>query len=576
MAQDNCWDESEVKGIASHLQDGRLVELKQSFLMQLKNCSELTKKGGGFGKIYISRDSIPGFNRRLVLKEIGRDDGNNKSTTQLLSSVKNEKLASRVRHFAIVPLLAYHDDIETRTYYLISPYFEKGDLFDAIRSDTEQNVPLEWTTRMKVIYQIACAIDYMHTPNSFRGTILHLDIKSRNIVLDKKYNARLIDFGLSRESIAGRNITHCSGTELYRPKGSHNPSPSLDYYAFAVVIREILTGLGPDGTVPEGPPLGWLDEINFEALKQALKQKRRWSVDVWNGLSKIAGRCIISCYDEGKPITSAKLLTDLKSILRKEGDDSVQRWTVLGDDNCEICVVNEQVEKEDSFVGRVTEKYHSSDCPTKIKICCACMRNGYINPVKCQGCDNEIKAIIGDEWGAILIAGYDDDNSFFEKDVKVFAQAISSNVLPSMCVSTCIVIDPASNTERSVSARIDDAFEKIAKRNIHTLVFVYSGHHGNTGFEVGIDEYISLQHLNDSIQKCKNIQKVIAFMDCCQPEVITVNKEQRLIQFNATSSADKTYLDNNSMHMESLSQSQRRMLIACASFTRRAQKVVRR
>ncbi|KAH3875856.1 hypothetical protein DPMN_039136 [Dreissena polymorpha] len=111
MTLNTCWDETEVKDIASHLQDGRLVELSTSFLMQLKNCSELSDKGGGFGKIYISRDSIPGFKHRLVLKEIGGDDRNNKSQTQLLSSVKNEKLASRVRHFAIVPLLAYHDDI---------------------------------------------------------------------------------------------------------------------------------------------------------------------------------------------------------------------------------------------------------------------------------------------------------------------------------------------------------------------------------------------------------------------------------------------------------------------------------
>ncbi|KAH3864355.1 hypothetical protein DPMN_027372 [Dreissena polymorpha] len=337
----------------------------------------------------------------------------------------------------------------------------------------------------------------MHTPNSFRGTILHLDIKSKNIVLDKMYNARLIDFGLSRESKAGGNITTglFSGTELYRPQGCYKPSPKLDYYAFGVVIREILTGLGPDGTGPEEAgapqtPLGKLDKRNFELLIL----RRIWNVCVWKDLSIIADRCISSCHDKSKQITSDSMLSSLKLILRKEGQ---KEWTVLGDNKCEICVVNEQMEQKYSFIGPVTRKYHYSNCTTQIKTCCACMRNGYINPVKCQGCDkdDEIKAIIGDGWGAILIAGYDEDNSFFQKDVKVFAHAISSKVLPSMCVSTWIVIDPARNTERPVSARIDDAFEEMVKRDIHTLVFLYSGHHGKTGFQVGMNEYGLIQRI---------------------------------------------------------------------------------
>ncbi|WAR01893.1 PBL28-like protein [Mya arenaria] len=62
-----------------------------------------------------------------------------------------EKLASRILHFGIVPLLAYHDALLT-----------------------DQSV-------------------------RFGYDVVHMDIKSLNIVLDLKYNARLIDFGLARE-----------------------------------------------------------------------------------------------------------------------------------------------------------------------------------------------------------------------------------------------------------------------------------------------------------------------------------------------------------------------------------------
>ncbi|KAH3804252.1 hypothetical protein DPMN_132534 [Dreissena polymorpha] len=235
-----------------------------------------------------------------------------------------------------------HVRMHTLICYLISPYFENGDLFDALRSDNGDNILLDWKTRLKVSYQIACGIDYIHTNNLFRGTILHVDIKSKNIVLDNKFNARLIDFGLSRESMTGSNITTAplAGRELYRPPGVHKTSPLLDLYAFGVVLREILTGLGPEGTCRSQIPLGLLDMVNFEDMIQ----RRIWTIDnVWKSVSSIASRCISSVDDDetSDQISSALIRTSLKSILIKE---SIQKWTVLDDNNCEICIVNGQLE----------------------------------------------------------------------------------------------------------------------------------------------------------------------------------------------------------------------------------------
>ncbi|WAR20921.1 hypothetical protein MAR_014900, partial [Mya arenaria] len=58
-----------------------------------------------------------------------------------MKSITNEKLASRILHFGIVPLLAFYDDLHidqhvTGYYYFVSPYFEGGTLFKAIKEDT--------------------------------------------------------------------------------------------------------------------------------------------------------------------------------------------------------------------------------------------------------------------------------------------------------------------------------------------------------------------------------------------------------------------------------------------------------
>ncbi|XP_052236069.1 uncharacterized protein LOC127847888 [Dreissena polymorpha] len=207
---------------------------------------------GSFGYVYISKKEVQGFNIRVVLKEI--DIGQKQShKTQKLGSVTNEKLASRLMHFGIVPLLAFHDDHKNGKYYFVSPFLVNGDLFDVIQFDTynirnKMQFKLDWKKRVKIMYQIASALDYMHAGNKFRGTILHMDIKSKNIVLDSKFNARLIDFGLSRELKEGDESLAVTalplGTKGYYPTMQHNMlTKQHDYHNFGVVILELITGL---------------------------------------------------------------------------------------------------------------------------------------------------------------------------------------------------------------------------------------------------------------------------------------------------------------------------------------------
>ncbi|XP_052282372.1 uncharacterized protein LOC127879519 isoform X3 [Dreissena polymorpha] len=246
----------EPEHIADYVHDGRLLELSGKQITHLKKYKFEQKpiSQGAFGIIFISRADVIPFQQRVVLKEINVGDAG-EERTQFRKSVTNEKLASRVMHFGILPLLAYHDDHKNGKYYFISPYLEKGDLYDTIKSDREkikknQTHLLEWKIRMKVMYQVASAIDYMHTGNPYRGTILHMDIKSKNILLDSQFNARLIDFGLARElkegcSSATMTAVFC-GTDGYFPTVKHDQlTREHDYHNFGVVMRELLTGLDP-------------------------------------------------------------------------------------------------------------------------------------------------------------------------------------------------------------------------------------------------------------------------------------------------------------------------------------------
>ena len=65
---------------------------------------------------------------------------------------------------------------------------------------------------------------------------------------------------------------------------------------------------------------------------------------------------------------------------------------------------------------------------------------------------------------------------------------------------------------------IDKAFQSIqTEKAIDTLVLFYSGHHSDNGFRLlGNDQYVlSDDNLCSKIKKLHNVEKVIAFLDCC-------------------------------------------------------------
>ena len=63
------------------------------------------------------------------------------------------------------------------------------DLDQILKSDIKMsNLQL-----MKIIYNSLCSLAFMHEAN-----IVHRDLKPANILIDKQYNVKICDFGLSR------------------------------------------------------------------------------------------------------------------------------------------------------------------------------------------------------------------------------------------------------------------------------------------------------------------------------------------------------------------------------------------
>ncbi|XP_051195037.1 tyrosine-sulfated glycopeptide receptor 1 [Lolium perenne] len=154
---------------------------------------------------------------------------------------------SMAQHENLVPLWGYC--VQGNSRFLVYSYMENGSLDDWLhnRYDDASSF-LDWPTRLKIAQGASLGLSYIH--HVCNPQIVHRDIKSSNILLDKEFKAYVADFGLAR--LIRPNQTHVT-TELAGTMGYIPPEYGQawvatlrgDMYSFGVVLLELLTGMRP-------------------------------------------------------------------------------------------------------------------------------------------------------------------------------------------------------------------------------------------------------------------------------------------------------------------------------------------
>ena len=134
---------------------------------------------------------------------------------------------------------------ENGTVYYVMEYIEGGSL----ETYVNKRQRLDEKSALKSVGQIADALTYFHSKN-----ILHLDVNPSNVLLRKKGDAVLIDFGISKcyDEQGDQTSTTPVGIskgyapiEQYTQGGVSHFDPSTDVYSLGAVLYKLLSGEKP-------------------------------------------------------------------------------------------------------------------------------------------------------------------------------------------------------------------------------------------------------------------------------------------------------------------------------------------
>ncbi|KAL8216453.1 hypothetical protein R6Q57_023290 [Mikania cordata] len=269
---------------------------------------------GGYGRVYKGELIRPEGVIMIAAKLVDRRFSH--GITHFLSEIK---VLSSYKHENIVSLIGFCDENDEKI--LVQEFVTYGSLDQYLSSSN-----LTWLKRLQICLGAARGLSYLH--NGLRGkSVLHRLVKSRTILLDKTWQAKIAGLGLGLSMMGPMHPKIFVNDGFINTPGYDDPTylqtgvitKESDVYSFGVVLFEILCGreafdrnidnktfLGPlarkhyrKGTLNEIVDPNLMEQMNQESLKK---------------FSAIAYQCL-----EKLPIkrpTMTEIVQTLENVLR--------------------------------------------------------------------------------------------------------------------------------------------------------------------------------------------------------------------------------------------------------------------
>lgn len=205
---------------------------------------------GGMAAVYQASDTRK--NRIVAIKEMSQENLSPEELRESLDSFKREAdLLQKLKHPNLPHV--YEHFSEHGRHYLVMDYIDGETLEQKLLA---AKAPLPETAVLGWARQLCDALGYLHHQ---QPPIIFRDLKPANVMVTKRGEVKLIDFGIARFFSPRRTRdTQALGTPGYAPPeqyGNTQTDPRADVYALGATLYHLLTNYDVGRTPFSLPPL---------------------------------------------------------------------------------------------------------------------------------------------------------------------------------------------------------------------------------------------------------------------------------------------------------------------------------
>lgn len=212
---------------------------------------------GGMAEVFLAWQVGPGgFERKVAVKRPLPHV--NEEPNAVAAFLDEARLAAQLQHPNIAQL--YDVGENAGAYFIVMEYVDGPSLRQILRSCRERGEKVPLPIAAAIVLSVLSALGNAHAQRDERGRplrLVHRDITPRNVLLNRRGEVKLVDFGIARAqfqlhvtrtgtvkgTLPYMSIEQATGTEV------DNRS---DLYSAGVVLYELLTG---EAAYPDGPSL---------------------------------------------------------------------------------------------------------------------------------------------------------------------------------------------------------------------------------------------------------------------------------------------------------------------------------
>ncbi|CAL5228984.1 g12220 [Coccomyxa viridis] len=199
---------------------------------------------GSFGKVYLAKWKETTVAVKILTNPNGSsdDDFPTRLPNPLLQSLEKEAgMMAAMRHPNVVLYLGVCLDPPC----VVTEYCARGSLNDVLKRalyNPKYAEQLDWRVRLSMALDAAKGMNYLHTSDP---PVIHRDLKSPNLLVDKHWRVKVCDFNLSRVMEESAVLSSMAATnprwlapEILAGRGY---TFSSDVYSFGIILWEFLT-----------------------------------------------------------------------------------------------------------------------------------------------------------------------------------------------------------------------------------------------------------------------------------------------------------------------------------------------